>query len=644
MQFYKKNMEILKDSFQRVYNRIKKAEKNNKFELIEINEENTIAEIIDNENNFKIYIEKSRREGYTMKVDKDEQELYFHSKYAPAREAEKIVKDFGFSFKKQIFVLGTGLGYFLNQFNDENKYDKIIVIEPFLSIFYAALCFNDLSSFLKSKNIIMIIEDEENIFDLLRVYLNLSLEKEIDYLELSSEVSLFTEKFKNMYKIIKKSVNYIKISMATDIKYTRMWRENIIRNLNYIFKYPKVDNYFGAFESKPIICVSAGPSLDKNISKIKKAKNKALIMCVGTALKPLLNNEIRPDIVVSMDGHKKNYEHFKGIQLDSNTYLFSEMANNYLINDNWDLKQSFFTIKRNFSKWVENIKGEYTTIETGGSVAHSMIDIAYKMGGDPIILVGQDLAFTNGKTHADSTTFNKDVSEMNNLVKVRSVEGDMILTNKSFASMLTFLNNYINKRKSRTFIDATEGGAKIESTKVINLDDTIDLYCNNIINKNKILDSIFYNKKIEDTDRLIVEFKFKLKETIKELKESIKLVEDQLNAMNKVENILKNNDKLTDQELNKLEISFSKYENKLKQKKYLSYFVERTLIPERMRLNKIKSKYFINPQKSLSERMAAYYNFRKKFFEELKTGLKLLEELYLENEEIHLNKRKRIEV
>jgi len=36
-------------------------------------------------------------------------------------------------------------------------------------------------------------------------------------------------------------------------------------------------------------------------------------------------------------------------------------------------------------------------VDSGGSVATTILDIAIKMGGNPIILVGQDLAYVDGK-------------------------------------------------------------------------------------------------------------------------------------------------------------------------------------------------------------------------------------------------------
>jgi len=110
--------------------------------------------------------------------------------------------------------------------------------------------------------------------------------------------------------------------------------------------------------------------------------------------------------------------------------------------------------------------------------------------------------------------------------------------------------------------------------------------------------------------------------------------------MNNVKIVLKNNKFLTDEKLDKLEKSFSKYEADLKDTEYISFFVEGIMIGERLKLRNKKSKYYISKRKSLKERMNAYYEFRSKFLEELEKGLKLFEKLYInKNSEVDLYKR-----
>ncbi len=86
-------------------------------------------------------------------------------------------------------------------------------------------------------------------------------------------------------------------------------------------------------------------------------------------------------------------------------------------------------------------KKEFPGVATGGSVACNCFSLLYKMGFDTIIMVGQDLAYTNHKSHADGT-----------------FEG-------------------VKKRYHVRVINATEGGAWIEGTELMTLKDAIVETC-----------------------------------------------------------------------------------------------------------------------------------------------------------------------
>lgn len=50
--------------------------------------------------------------------------------------------------------------------------------------------------------------------------------------------------------------------------------------------------------------VAAGPSLNKNIQVLKKAKNRLFILAVDTAVKPLIKAGIKPDAFITIDAKK----------------------------------------------------------------------------------------------------------------------------------------------------------------------------------------------------------------------------------------------------------------------------------------------------------------------------------------------------
>ena len=75
------------------------------------------------------------------------------------------------------------------------------------------------------------------------------------------------------------------------------------------------------FPQVPVILVSAGPSLDKNIGFIKSARNQIIVITVATALKPLLKNNIAPDFVIAIDPNDETIASFNIELIPDNLWL-----------------------------------------------------------------------------------------------------------------------------------------------------------------------------------------------------------------------------------------------------------------------------------------------------------------------------------
>jgi hypothetical protein len=629
MKLFEKNMRVLKSNNKSLYKKIR--EYKNSDELL-IEDSSEVEKIIkDKKNNIKIYVEKTRTDNYTIRVENNDKDIYFHSKYDPVREAKSKIKNFKPKDKKQVFALGFGLGYHLNELADRNKYDRIIIIEPFMSIFYTALNFVDLRKVLKSQKIIYIIGSMDPLFDVIRKYFSLTLEKELAFLEHDPSHNLFEDKYKDIYQQIRKGINYKQVELVTNIKSARQWRNNIIANLPFIFKSPKADDFFGEFKDIPAICVSAGPSLDKNINDIKNAEGKAIIMCVDSALEPLLKNNIEPDIVVSMDGHLDKFYQFKDINKIIEPILFLELATYYKTPRRWNSKQVYFTMKRNFSFWIEKLNGEYTSIHTGGTVAHSMVDLAYKFGSDPIILVGQDLAYSENKSHASGTY--KENREINGekLIEINDIYGNKVSTSKNFMTMISYFENYFYNKPDRTYIDATEGGAKIKNTEIKTMKEVVKEYCDKDIHlnfKNK-LKSKFKKFKPKLSKK---EVENSIINLLQELDQAIDLSLQQLSLISTIENNFKNSDKLSKRSINKFRNELKSLESKIENLKNVKHCVNRILIIEAMKYEEVKSKYYISEIKKFAEEIKYYRSYRVQYMEELKKCRNLINDLYLKKD------------
>src|SRR5471030_316510 len=65
---------------------------------------------------------------------------------------------------------------------------------------------------------------------------------------------------------------------------------------------------------KTYIVVAAGPSLDQELDLLKENRDKFKIISVGSALRALMNKEIRPDVIVIIDGKEIVKKQFEGYE------------------------------------------------------------------------------------------------------------------------------------------------------------------------------------------------------------------------------------------------------------------------------------------------------------------------------------------
>jgi len=473
MNYYQINLEILKNKNEALYEKILKFE--------------------DKPYEQSFFIEKSKSGLNTLYYLKDNRKNYLHSPYDPLIEAKRWAQKVDLVKDSIVLIFGCGLGYHIREIINNIKHKeqqmeddlniKIFVVEPSMEGFMAVLKNSDYSDILKEENVFILVEEcPDLIIKKVSYFLNPYTPEKVNFYEFASIVNIFRDYFQEISKFLFDFLNSAFINLNTTMFFSRLWTENLFKNIPYIISSPDISLLFDKFKDIPVIIVSAGPSLDKNVELLKEAKGKALIICVGTALKALLRRNIEPDLVISIDGAEANFRHFDGIDYDlSEIPLIFEFMIYHKILDVYKGPRIVFTCRHFMSDWVEkNLERDVGYLKVGGSVACFAFDFARRILGNPIVFIGQDLAFSHGRTHASGTVYEKDkISESNSkLIKVKDIYGNDIYTNHSMYTFLKWFEREIKNSDSNIkFIDATEGGAKIEGTEVMTLRDVIDKYC-----------------------------------------------------------------------------------------------------------------------------------------------------------------------
>lgn len=194
-----------------------------------------------------------------------------------------------------------------------------------------------------------------------------------------------------------------RVNYNTAMAFSKVTSINTLCNAKYLCTGYKTIQLFGAIPQDVTgIVVAAGPSLNKNIQELKSAKGKSFIIAVDTALKPLLNAGIVPDMFFIVDG-KKPMDLIKKDGVEKIPMVTALNANPEILNYHRGMKFFFDESYRFAEKIIMKSGLRWGEVDTGGSVATNAFSLLYKIGLKTIILVGQDLALTGNKTHADGT-------------------------------------------------------------------------------------------------------------------------------------------------------------------------------------------------------------------------------------------------
>ncbi|MCI9176660.1 MAG: motility associated factor glycosyltransferase family protein [Lachnospiraceae bacterium] len=383
-----------------------------------------------------------------------------------------------------VFILGMGNIHYLEELMAQTDESVIVMLyEPLFSVFEKQLERIDFNKIFGRRTVVLILEgiNEDGMESIVGTMLQGDKIPLMKYFVLPNYVELCRERVNYFLEIlVKQSENYY-VGLGTKMFFSPYQAENFYHNVQYIRTGYKAFQLLGAIPNDiPAFVVSAGPSLNKNINELKRAKNKSFIIAVDTAVKPLLRKGIVPDMFATLDGIKplELVETEQAKELPLLTMVTSASA----ILDYHTGKKFFFDEGYNYIRKLFEMNGKRLEgFPIGGSVATLAFTLVCHLGFRKIIFVGQDLAYTDNKSHADGTF--QDAMPEENTEKFIRVPGNYekeVPTLKNLDGYRKWFGEYIEwwtKGHEATFINATEGGARIEGTTLMTLAEVIDREC-----------------------------------------------------------------------------------------------------------------------------------------------------------------------
>jgi len=399
------------------------------------------------------------------------------SKYAPNRDVQRLVRpELEKSPKTKILiVLGFEVGAVARALLAGTE-AQLFVVEPDAGALVAALGAVDLTAVLNQKRLHLVEGVEKLYFHPDYTY---GMKPDLVVLALPGYRQAYAAELARLHQRVTDLVHSQDVVVYTNLVQQRRWFSQLFDNFrDYVF-LPTIARLRNAFAGVPAVIVAAGPRLDKHVPLLKQWQDRGLIVSLGTSLRKCVSIGVTPPITIAIEA-QDIMRQCTDIAEVADTYTFFQFK---CFAELWRLPAlGTFTFISNHldAKWlVERLGHEDIMLEIGGSVATAAYKLALYLGCDPVVFIGQDLAFGEaGQSHADGIgtggvenitqqnmtqmLTNKE-SEDKGLVVVDGYYGKPVVTKTNLRNYLMWFEEQIPQalREGKRVINATEGGACI---------------------------------------------------------------------------------------------------------------------------------------------------------------------------------------
>lgn len=424
----------------------------------------------------------------------------------PINQAYEWIDKYIDPASKTYIVFGMGFAYHLEVLLGSFQDKKVIIIEPDIDLFYNLLTVRNLEMIIENSEIFLDEQPAEIVHSLMSIFAESSEGgAQLQPFEVYSD--MFRTQWEELRDRFIKRVESFAVDIATRRHFGEMFIHNNVTNAGKLHEAANAGALAGKFKNVPAILVSAGPSLDKSLPLLKNLTDKCILMAAGTAVNILEDNGITPHFMMGIDASDSEAKiHEKAVSKEI-FFIYSNQVATGSVDGYGGPK---FLMNYSADEFTSGFF-RYAQIDSamhfsGPSVANTCFDALYKMGCNPIILVGQDMAFTDNREYSGNAK-RRDVQEeikkdASGLVKVKDKKGNDVYTLHSYLSMRNWFEGYFEKVSGKIdIINATEGGLDIKFSRNESLESVVQRYEFHNVNVSETILDIYNNNRF-DTDTI----------------------------------------------------------------------------------------------------------------------------------------------
>ncbi|MCM1185068.1 MAG: DUF115 domain-containing protein [Lachnoclostridium sp.] len=379
-----------------------------------------------------------------------ERKFYFHSTVDPMWEARQLADCIYDPRERQYSIRGCGLGYLIYQMYEVSGGSLLLnVYEKDPRMVQYAKQYGVLD-WIPEENLKVVIDEDP------RPFLNSALEED-------AGAYLFEPALKNEADDIRPILETVKIEYSSHYMHKKDVAINYWNNLRSNGKM--ISEFDTSKLKKDFIIIAGGPSVDDNLEFLRENQGKKTLIAVGTVFKKLIQNDITPDLVAILEPDPPIYQlQMEGLE-DQKVPLLLSLLTYWKLAAAYQGEKYFVPLAGMETAIGYPLKEKYEDAwGVGGTVTNMAIIAASRFGAENVYLVGVDMAYPGGVTHAEGTAQRKKVS-LEGMIPLEGVNGETVYTDKIMKLYYEEVQTLFKEASQITFYNMSQIGAKLAGTK-----------------------------------------------------------------------------------------------------------------------------------------------------------------------------------
>ncbi|MBP7779399.1 MAG: DUF115 domain-containing protein [Acidobacteria bacterium] len=331
-----------------------------------------------------------------------------HDARDPMLEARVRIARIAAASPPVVVILGAGLGYVTEAAHERWPAASIVVLEPLPELARAALSRTP-AMYADGRLTVLIGPEFDGAAKLWRTFDRPEAAADLPVVVHDGLARLAPEAMLAAARLMKQSVASARMNARARADNAGRYVLNTLTNLAHLRSAASPAVLVGRFADVPAVVVGAGPSLDGQLAALAALAGRALIVSTDTAWRPLVAAGIDPHLVVAIDPTPENGRHLRDVPARRSTWVMAEGSVDPQALEPLTGRVGLFRVGEHHPwPWLAGLGVNRPVVRAWGSVLTSAFDLAIGMGCGPVVFVGADLAYTDGRPYCRGTAFDHD--------------------------------------------------------------------------------------------------------------------------------------------------------------------------------------------------------------------------------------------